>query len=289
MIMKNKVYLFFISIILFGLFSCKEKTLELNVMSFNVRYDNPEDSLNSWSHRKDVASQIILNYDADIVGTQEVLSHQLADLRTALPDYTAIGVGREDGDTAGEFSALFYKKNRFKEIESGTFWLSETPDQAGSKGWDAACERVATWAFLEEIETRKRFFFINTHLDHIGKLARINGVKLMLEKANAIAGDLPIILTGDFNSEPTSDVIQYLLSETSSKVLISAGNQAKEKKGQNGTFHDFGSISVEERPLIDYIFLSKGTEVLKYEVIEEKLNDIFISDHNPIFSKIVIK
>ncbi|WP_108821758.1 endonuclease/exonuclease/phosphatase family protein [Dysgonomonas sp. Marseille-P4361] len=287
--MKKSIYIFLLSVLCLGLFSCKDKPLELNVMSFNVRYDNPEDSLNSWSYRKDVASQTILNYDADIVGTQEVLSHQLADLKAALPGYTAVGVGREDGKEAGEYSALLYKKDRFKEVESGTFWLSETPEVAGSKGWDGACERVATWAFLEEIESGKRFFFINTHLDHVGKLARINGAKLMLEKATAIAGDLPMILTGDFNSEPSSDVVQYLLSETSTKVLVSAGDQAKEKKGNKGTFHSFGRIPLEKRPLIDYIFVSKGAEILSYEVIDDKLNDVFISDHNPLFSKIQIK
>ncbi len=288
--MKKPIYLLVAFLSIIGLGACKEtKPLELNVMSFNIRYDNPEDSLNNWEYRKDAVSQTVLNYDVDILGTQEVLDNQLQDLKTALSEYTAIGVGREDGVAAGEFSALFYKKDRFKEIHSGTFWLSETPDQPGSKGWDAACERIATWAFLEDISTKKRFFAINTHLDHVGVEARINGVKLMIEKAYEKAGDLPVVLTGDFNSEPSSDVIQFITSDSISNQLISTRDYAIDKKDKPWTFHDFERLPIDKRPYIDYIFVSKDVQVLKYEVVDEKLNDILVSDHNPIVAKIAIK
>lgn len=270
--------------------SCNEsKPLELNVMTFNIRLDNAGDSLNNWQYRKDVAAEVIKKYDADIVGTQEVLPNQMQDLKDRLPEYTALGVGRDDGANKGEFSALFYKKDKFKEIESGTFWLSETPEVPGVKGWDAAYPRVATWAFLEEVGTQKRIFAINTHLDHVGVQARINGVTLMLKKAHEIAGDLPVILTGDFNAEPNSDVIKHVVSEKTANNLASTRELAKVKKDATGTFHDFGKIEMDKREYIDYIFVSKGTEVLEYEVAEDKIGDVYISDHNPVYAKIVIK
>lgn len=288
--MKKIIYLLVAFLVIIGLESCKDsKPLELNVMTFNIRYDNPEDSLNNWKYRKDVVSQTILNYDVDILGTQEVLANQLQDMKTALSAYTAIGVGREDGIVAGEFNALFYKKDKFKEIESGTFWLSETPDQPGSKGWDAACERVATWAFLEDVATQRRFLAINTHLDHVGAEARINGVKLMLGKASEKAGDLPVVLTGDFNSEPSSDVVQFITSDLIPNKLISTRDHAIEKKDKAWTFHDFEHLPIDKRPYIDYIFVSKGVQVLNYEVVDEKLNDILVSDHNPVVAKIVVE
>mgnify|MGYP001156478907 CR=1 FL=1 len=288
--MKKIIYLLIAFLAIAGLESCNDsKPLELNVMTFNIRYDNSEDSLNNWKYRKEVVAQTVLNYDVDILGTQEVLANQLKDMKIALSDYKAIGVGREDGIAAGEFSALFYKKDKFKEIESGTFWLSQTPDIAGSKGWDAACERVATWAFLEDVATQKRFFAINTHLDHVGAEARINGVKLMLEKAHEKAGDLPVVLTGDFNSEPSSDVVQFITSDLIPNKLISTRDHAIEKKDKGWTFHDFEHLPSDQRQYIDYIFVSKDVQVLNYEVVDEKLNDILVSDHNPVVAKIIIK
>lgn len=137
------------------LFSCQKKEMTLNVMSFNIRLDVDSDSLNSWKYRKDVATQIIKNYDIDIVGMQEVTPGQMRDFKERLTEYTALGVGREDGtngDASGEASPLFFKKDKFKALDSGTFWLSDTPETP-SMGWDAACRRVATWAVLEEIST----------------------------------------------------------------------------------------------------------------------------------------
>lgn len=208
--MKNIIFNTFILIALIALQSCESKPLELNIMTFNIRLDAESDSLNNWKYRKDVAAQVIKNYNVDIVGAQEVCPNQMQDLKDRLPDYIAVGVGRDDGTNgphSGESSPLFYKKDRFKEHGSGTFWLSETP-QIPSKGWDAAYPRVATWAVLEDMTSGKKIFVVNTHLDHIGQEARIKGVTLMLEKAMEVAEGYPVILTGDFNSEPTSDVIK---------------------------------------------------------------------------------
>jgi len=254
-------------------------------MSYNIRYDNPGDSLNSWPYRKDVAAKVILQKDIDLFGTQEVLAHQLKDLNDRLPGYVSIGVGREDGKEAGEYSAIFYKKERFEALQSGTFWLSETPEVAGSKGWDGACERVATWAILKEKASGKKLFFINTHLDHVGKVARQEGVTLLLERAKEQGKGLPIIITGDFNANPESTVIAHVLE---SGEFHDSHILAVDKTGNTGTFHGFGRIPVERRNRIDYIFVTDPIQVLSYEALPDKLDNIYVSDHAPIMVQIVI-
>lgn len=270
------------------MFSCSKDSLKLTVMSYNIRYDNPSDSLNNWKYRKDVAIEMIKKINPDIVGTQEVLSNQLKDLKDNLPSYNAVGVGRVDGITEGEYSALFYKKDKFTELKSGNFWLSETPEVPGSKGWDAACERIATWAFLEDKNTKHRFFAINTHLDHVGEVSRINAVQLIMDKAKAIAGEFPLILTGDFNAGPTSNVYKYVTDSAHPFYLLDANAIAANGRNEQGTFHDFGRIPQAERERIDYIFVSQEVKADSYQVVEDKINDIYLSDHNPIVAKVIL-
>ena len=216
--MKKLIYLLLPSLLFIS--SCKTKPLELNVMTFNIRLDVPSDSLNSWQYRKENAAEMVRMNDVDILGMQEVLLNQMNDLKERLPQYTAIGVGREDGADKGEFSPIFYKKDRFSAIESGTFWVSETPELAGSKGWDASYIRVATWAILKEKATGKEIFAINTHLDNDGLIARKEGGNLLLKKAEELGKGLPIVLTGDFNDTPQSEAIKNITDASKTNHLL---------------------------------------------------------------------
>lgn len=254
----------------------------MNVMSFNIRYDNPEDSLNNWRYRKDRAANAIRFYDADIVGMQEVLHNQLQDLQQRLPDYGVIGVGRTDGKEKGEYSALWYKKERFEVLDSGTFWLSETPEVAGSKGWDGACERVASWAKLKDKVSDKECLAMNTHLDHVGVVARREGIGLILNKVKELGNGMPVVLTGDFNSTPESDVIKHITNPEDPGHLTDARTVSPVVYGPAWSFHDFGSIPYERRSLIDYVFVGNGWKVLKYGVLAEMENGAFLSDHAPV-------
>jgi endonuclease/exonuclease/phosphatase family metal-dependent hydrolase len=276
--MKKSIYSISM-LLLAGLFSCANEPLPLRVMSFNIRYDNPGDSLNNWQYRKDVAAGVIKAYDVDLLGTQEVLANQLNDLQERLPQYAAIGVGRADGKEAGEYSAIFYKKDKFEAERSGWFWLSETPEVAGSKGWDGACERIATWAVLKEKHTGKRLFFINTHLDHVGEIARREGVKLLLERAQAESNGLPAVITGDFNASPESEVIQSVLAGGTffdTRLLATSTSEI------SGTFHGFGKIPVERREIIDYVFVTGDIAVNTYTVVPEQQDGVYLSDHRPV-------
>lgn len=278
----------FTLLILSLFFSCS-KPIYLNVMTFNIRLDHAGDGSNNWQYRKDVAAKVVTLYDVDIMGGQEVLNNQLKDLLERLPGYSAIGVGRDDGIDRGEFSPLIYKNNRFSEEKSGTFWISETPDVAGKMGWDAACNRVASWAILKDKKSGKRIFAINTHLDHMGLTARREGANLLINKINELANGLPVVLTGDFNDLPTSDAVKNITDITKKGSLIDSKTIASKVSGSDWTFHDFGRLPVDKRERIDYIFVSKQVNVLDYETLPDTLNNIFVSDHKPVYTKLSIK
>lgn len=261
--------------------------VSLNVMSFNIRYDNPEDSLDNWQYRRDRAANAVRFYDADIVGTQEVLHNQLLDLKQRLPEYTAIGVARDDGKEDGEYNVLFYKTDRFKELESGTFWLSETPDQP-SRGWDGACNRVATWARLQDIASGKEILALNTHLDHVGKEARREGVNLMFSKVNQLGNGAPVVVTGDFNSNPDSEVVRHITNADDPNHLTDSRSVAGVVYGPMWSWHDFGKIPYEYRPLIDYIFVRGDMSVDRYGVLAETENGQFLSDHAPVLVTVTL-
>lgn len=277
-----------ISGLLFGFVTAVAQTkarTDLNIMTFNIRYDNPDDGLNNWKFRKENAIKLIQFQEVDVLGAQEVLSSQLKEMTAQLQEYNAIGVGREDGKEKGEYSPILYKKDKFTLLKSGYFWLSETPEKP-SKGWDAACERIATWAQLKDKATGKKFFVLNTHFDHIGAVAREESVKLILNRTSELSEGLPQIVMGDFNANPESNVIQGIVRPTNAISLFDSKKRASLVYGPDWSFHDFGRIPFAERPLIDYIFISKNVKVLKYGVLAETVNEYFLSDHTPVLLKV---
>ncbi|MBP1593103.1 MAG: Endonuclease/Exonuclease/phosphatase family protein [Bacteroidetes bacterium] len=263
----------------------QQKVLNADVMTFNIRLNVPSDSLNSWQYRKDNAANMIRYYAPDILGMQEVLYNQLIDLRERLPQYTAIGVGRTDGKEAGEYCSLFFKADRFELIKEGNFGLSETPEKIGIKGWDAAYERIVTWAILKEKKTGKKFVCFNTHLDNMGEIARREGAKLLLAKAKELAPGLPVVITGDFNGTSDSEPIQIITHNG----MKDTRNESPIVYGPSWSFHDFGRLKNSERVLIDYIFVSNPVQINKYCVIKDTPEQGYLSDHNPILVNITIK
>lgn len=237
---------------------CHTHASDLNVMTFNVRYDAPFDKPHHWDARKDNVYKTISQNNIHICGTQEVLAHQMDAMKVALPDYAFIGVGRDDGKRAGEFCALLYKKADFTFLESGVFWLSETPNKSGSRGWDAMCNRTATWARLKRHLDGKTIFVINAHLDHAGKIARVKSTTLLLEQTKSLAKGSPVILLGDLNAKPDHPVIKQIQS---SNLCTESRAVAQRKVGPQWTYHGFNRIPLEERPTLDYIFVSPSLKV----------------------------
>lgn len=255
---------------------------DLTVMTLNMRYDNPEDGVNNWHFRRERVGELIRSEAVDLLGTQEVLANQFDDLQALLPGYCAVGVGREDGVRAGEFNAVFFRSDRFELLDSGVFWLSESPETPGSKGWDGACERLATWTVLRD-KSGRELFFINTHLDHIGEQARREGVALLLRRIETLRGDRPVILAGDFNAEPSSPVIAHVVADG---TLRSAWDTAPVRTGTAWSFSDFGQLPEEERPLIDYVFYGGGLEVQSCSILPDMLGEGYLSDHAPVEARL---
>lgn len=265
---------------------------ELKVMSMNVRYDNPYDTPeNSWQSRRSRVADAILFYAPDILGTQEVLHNQLEDMKGRLAQsYDMTGVGREDGKEQGEYAALWWRKDRFRLLDSGNFWLSQTPDVDGSLGWDAACVRIASWTILADLRTNREIFALNTHLDHVGAEARANSVDLLLQRIDSLSQGRPVVATGDFNSTPQSEVVKGLTDTHRSYYLRNAREEAAVVYGPMWSYHDFGKLKTADRVLIDYVFLHGPLTATAYGVMTENdLGDAYLSDHCPVIVNLLWK
>jgi endonuclease/exonuclease/phosphatase family metal-dependent hydrolase len=261
----------------------------LNVMTFNIRYNNAADSANAWPYRKDLAASQVIFHEAHIVGVQEALYGQMQDLQQRLPNYKYFGVGREDGKQKGEFSAIFIDTTRLQVIEWQTFWLAEQTDVPGIKGWDAAITRIATWVKVKDRKTKKTFFVFNTHFDHIGQVARRESAKLIRQKIQDIAGKSPVVLTGDFNAKPSDEPIKVILDNTSPLHLIdSKAVSVSPHYGPTGTFNGFRSRETGDEP-IDYIFIKNGIQVLQHGTLSQTWGGKFSSDHFPVFARLKVK
>ncbi|MCF8381484.1 MAG: endonuclease/exonuclease/phosphatase family protein [Bacteroidales bacterium] len=248
-------------------------------LTYNIRYATVADGVNSWDKRKDFLADQLKFYAPDVFGIQEGLYKQVAYLDSALEDYNYVGVGRDDGKLKGEFSAIFYNSKEFDLLESSTFWLSETPYKV-SVGWDAAMERVCTYALFKDVSGRQLFYVFNTHFDHIGENAREKSVELIIEKIEEInIQDYPVIVMGDFNLKPESGPVQRMSAYLNDSKNVSESVSF----GPSGTFNGFNfNKPVTER--IDYIFTDKqSVSVIKYAVLSDSRNCLYPSDHLPVY------
>jgi endonuclease/exonuclease/phosphatase family metal-dependent hydrolase len=264
----------FLTALLFCVIVCMSHAQSVKVMTYNIRFDNPGDSVNAWPNRKSKVISLIHKYDPDLLGTQEALLHQLMDMTTAISGYVFVGVGRDDGNQKGEYSALLFKKDKFELLDQNTFWLSKTPEVPGSKDWDAAITRVATWALLREKQTGRKFIALNTHFDHIGVEARKQSAILLKNKVRELAHDIPVIITGDFNCTRDEDPYKILTDGE----LIELDDPAPDSPG---TFCSFKVNSIPCTP-IDYIFFSNEWIADRYMVIGDHDGKYYPSDHLPV-------
>ncbi|MBR1653121.1 MAG: endonuclease/exonuclease/phosphatase family protein [Alloprevotella sp.] len=258
---------------------------ELLVGSYNIRYRNSADSVkgNGWERRCPVVCDLINFMRPDVFGAQEVLKAQLDDMEVALPEYAHIGVGRDDGRTAGEYEAIFFRPAAVKLLEEGHFWLSETPEKPG-RGWDAACTRICTWGKFRSRHSRRTFYFFNLHLDHVGVVARRESARLVLERIREIAKGAPVILTGDFNVDQRDEIYTRFVG---SGLLKDSYEHARYRFAENGTFNSFRPESHTDGR-IDHVFVSPAMDVLRYGVLTggywtpDGLR--LPSDHYPVFT-----
>jgi endonuclease/exonuclease/phosphatase family metal-dependent hydrolase len=257
---------------------------QLTIATYNLRYDNSNDTGNLWVNRAPIVANLIRFHDFDLFGTQEGLKNQLDDLSNELPQYNRYGVGRDDGIDKGEHSAIFYKKDLFTLLKQGDFWLSETPEKP-SLGWDAkCCNRICSWVFLQHKKTGKKFYVFNAHFDHQGVIARKESSKLIIQKIKTIAGANAVIFTGDLNGSQTSDWYSELAN---SGILKDSFKEVKYPYANNSSFNAFGA-TVGKNDIIDHIFISSKFAVNKWGVLTDTYHGKYPSDHFPVIAVLTL-
>lgn len=253
--------------------SCTQTPQELKVMSFNVRLYPADDGENSWPMRCNAIPVMLREAAPDVFGVQEAYREQLDFITEQCPCYEEFGVGRDDGSDAGEHMSVFYDKTKLELLDGGTWWLSETPE-VPSRGWDAKYPRTATWALLKQINSGRKFWFVNTHLDHRGVQARINGLAMIMDKTSELDASIPLILLGDFNVTPSDSCLAEI------DIRMQSARTAAAKTTDTPSFNGFGKSNGK---IIDYIYFTGFSEAESFEVLSEPYDNIpYISDHYPI-------
>lgn len=246
--------------------------LRLGVLTFNIRYGTAPDKDNAWPKRKDQVFAILSDDRLEVIGLQEALRMQLDEIHAACPKLGEIGVGRDDGKTKGEYAAILYRTDKWKPVKSGTFWLSEKPEEPGSKSWKTACTRVCTWAKLEQINATsgapKQFWLFNTHMDHVSAEARLNGAKLIAKRIADRGDALPFVVTGDFNSDEKEEAARYFTApptegDAKSPIgpLLDTFRMVNPSAEDSATFHEF-KPTVRVGKKIDYILVQPGASAV---------------------------
>ncbi|WP_135666027.1 endonuclease/exonuclease/phosphatase family protein [Halorhabdus rudnickae] len=259
----------------------------LRAMTYNVRYDTPEDGAHAWAHRRDAVASTIRFHRPDVVGLQEPLDHQLAFLADRLESFEWVGSSRVDGDREGEYTPIGYRRDRFDSVASGTFWLSETPDEPGSLGWDARHPRIVTWVRLRDRSTGTQHLQANTHFSHEGARARQESAQLVLDRLEALADGEPIVLTGDFNAVAGDPVFDVLVgARKRDSPLHSAPKRSSDPAhGPSTSRTDFEAL-VHDRK-IDHIFVTGDVSVGQHGVCCDCYDDgRYPSDHLPVLAEL---
>lgn len=274
---KRHTLMSLVSLILSGLWvteSIADDSVSFIAESFNLRYDNPQDGINAWPNRKLMVLTHLKTLQPDVVGMQEVLAHQLDWLDSNLQDYSYFGVGRDDGKRAGEFVPLLYNHTKVQKLDGGNFWLSETPNKAGSIGWQAHLPRVVSWGHFKKAD--KEFFVFDAHFSHVSDLARKKSAEFLIRYIPTISQGKPVVLLGDFNTLDTEPAYQTLV--TSNKLQL----QDVAKQSNNAadiTFNGFGHYDAQR---IDYILIGGGLSSRDYRIHSINADGVYISDHYPI-------
>lgn len=274
----------FIFLMLFQMQAKADDNL-FKIMTYNIRYNAEKDyeSGDGWDGRKARLVQFLKYHDAEIIGLQEVTSGQLQYLETELSEYKFIGVGRDDGKSGGEHTPIFWKKGKYELLEGNTFWLSETPDMP-SKSWDAALNRIVTWAKFKRTDSGEEFYIFNTHFDHKGEIARLNSAELVTRKVNEIAGSTPAVIMGDFNIHPDWEPYEVLTREFKEAYTVSE----TPPYGPEGTSSGFEVCSDKALFRIDMMFIHGDIKILNYANLTDSYNKKYLSDHLPVISEILI-
>lgn len=264
--------------------SKKEQKEDLNIMTFNIRFG--EDGINNWKFRREMATKVFSDYHIDVAGLQEVVAVSHDDLMKMLPNYEVWGSPTGDSQKyGGIWSPVVYDKTKFDKLEAGNFWLSETP-AVESRGWDARDKRIVSWVKLRSKQTQKEFYFFNTHFDHKGVEARKQSSILLHNMIKEIAGDMTVIVTGDFNFDKTKEYEPYdiMVSSDNKRVMKDARYISETPyEGPNSSFNGFGK---PQDVVIDYLFVSEHVDVYTYDILRIRQGDVYISDHYPIMCKV---
>lgn len=272
----------------------------LRIISYNIRYNNPGDKHNAWPQRKARVAALLQQYNPDLIGFQEVLKEQLDDLTAHLSAFAWVGVGRDDGATAGEYAPIFYRRAHFDLLATGTFWLSETPQEPGSFGWDADCVRIATWARLRHKVSDCTLLMLNTHFDHQGEQAQVESALLLRRFLNDPAQRLPAVITGDFNSTAQSWPYEILTtpSEMAGFPLVDTMLHSQNPhRGPRATWANNFTDPLDGK--IDFIFMWQmppvvdgampTLQVRQHAILDDQNEGYYPSDHLPVLAELTIQ
>lgn len=294
----RSVFLILLSILMSGIgFNCTHiKTMftgapPIKIMSFNIRYGTANDGENRWELRAEKVFQVITDFNPDILGIQEALHFQIEALQKAFPKYRTVGVGRDDGQTEGEYAAVLFDTSKFNALDEGTFWFSDTPEIPGSKHWGNEITRICSWVKLKDTHTKKVFYLYNLHLDHRSQPSREKSVELLINTIRKQSDETPFVITGDFNAGETNSAILLLkgenrsdLIESSPLTLIDTYREIHPQAREVGTFNGFKGTRTGDK--IDYIFVSPNVKTKTAEIDSTHFDRRYPSDHFPVTASI---